>query len=58
MMEKQTVMNVTEPYDNVTDSKGSDEKVFSPAVVDESTPKEEVEEVTENVEDSDHQKNL
>ncbi|XP_019251750.1 PREDICTED: translocation protein sec62 isoform X2 [Nicotiana attenuata] len=59
MMEKQTVMNVTEPYDNVTDSKGSDEKVFSPADVDdESTPKEEVEEVSENVEDSDHQKNL
>ncbi|XP_016469805.2 uncharacterized protein LOC107792127 isoform X1 [Nicotiana tabacum] len=59
MMEKQTVMNITEPHDNVTDSKGSDEKVFSPADVDdESTPKEEVEEVTENVEDSDHQKNF
>ncbi|XP_059315274.1 uncharacterized protein LOC132643585 isoform X1 [Lycium barbarum] len=59
MIEKQTVVNITEPNDNVTDSQSSDEKVFSSGDLDDETlPKEEVEEVTENTEDSDHHQKI
>lgn len=56
MIEKQTVVNITEPNDNVTDSKSSDEKLFSSGDLDDETiPSEEV---TENTEDSDHHQNI
>ncbi|KAK4709001.1 hypothetical protein R3W88_029926 [Solanum pinnatisectum] len=59
IIEKQPVVNITEPNDNVTDSKSSDEKLFSSGDSDDETiPNEEVEEVTENTEDSDHHQNI
>lgn len=59
MIEKQPVVNITEPIDNVTDSKSSDEKLFSSGDLDDETiSNEEVEEVTENTEDSDHHQNI
>lgn len=55
MME--TVVNVTESNDNAPDgSKSSSEKVNFPDDLDEETiPKDEIGDVTGNVEDSDHQ---
>ncbi|XP_009617200.1 uncharacterized protein LOC107767895 [Nicotiana tabacum] len=52
-----TVVNVTESNDNAPDSsKGSSEKVNFPDDLDEETiPKDEIGDVTGNVEDSDHQ---
>lgn len=55
MME--TVVNVTDSNDNATDdSKAGSEKVAFTDVLDEETvPKEESEDVTGNLEDSDHE---